>query len=419
MRKSWVSGIVGGALVLMGGAGHVRAELPADQRSGEAPVEEPGETSDGAAGEDELRALEEALLEDAKTPPVPTAPRGAASMNPDLSLIFDAALGWFSDERPDQRGAHDPNKTGFTFQQLELHAFANVDPFFRFDANLVFAPFGVEVEEAYATTLGLPYGLQVRAGQFLTRFGRRNATHPHAWTFLDQALVLGKFFGGEGSRGLGLELSWLVPLSWYVEVLVSMSDAAGECCARSMLGGRDLGVSGLDDFLYTFALKQFWDLGADWGLALGLSLQLGPNASGLDNRTLIAGFDVYARWKPRVGLGKAFVDLTVEGLWRQRELPGRNVQDLGGFAELRWRLAREWAVAARHELVTGLDDDPLDPEWTGTRMRTAAALDFYPSHFSRLRLQLGADDASWKDEVGFMAILGLEVVVGAHGAHGY
>ena len=55
-----------------------------------------------------------------------------------------------------------------------------VDPYFRFDSNLVFSQFGVEIEEAYATTLDLPANLQVRAGQFLTRFGRINATHPHA-----------------------------------------------------------------------------------------------------------------------------------------------------------------------------------------------------------------------------------------------
>ena len=59
------------------------------------------------------------------------------------------------------------------------------------------AEFGVEVEEAYLTTLALPANLQVRASQFLTRFGRLNSTHPHAWDFTDQPLVNGRFFGGE------------------------------------------------------------------------------------------------------------------------------------------------------------------------------------------------------------------------------
>jgi hypothetical protein len=363
----------------------------------------------------EREAIERAL---GQTEP-PAQPVVSGASNPAISLIFDGALGWFADEDPDQRGAHDPNRTGFTFQQLELHMGASVDPFFRFDANVVFGQFGVEVEEAFATTLGFPGGLQMRAGQFLTRFGRRNATHPHSWNFLDQPLVLGKFMGGEGSRGLGIELSWLVPLPWYAELVTSANDAQGECCARSMLGGQDLGVHGLGDFLYSVMLKQFWELSPDWGLNFGLSAQLGPNASGLGNRSMIAGFDLYLRWKPRDSAGRTSVDLTVEGLFRARELPERNLRDFGGFAELRWLLSSEWALGLRHELVSGLDDDPLDPEWTGLRQRTALAVDFLPSHFSRLRLQLGADQPSWEEDVGWMALLGLEVTVGAHAAHAY
>lgn len=289
----------------------------------------------------------------------------------------------------------------------------------------MFAQFGVEVEEAYATTLALPGGLQMRAGQFLTRFGRKNPTHPHAWKLLDQPLVLGKMFGSEGSRGLGIEVSWLTPLTWYAEVVASANEAGGECCARSFFGGTDVGVHGPEDFLlYTVALKQFWDLSDDVALNFGLSLQLGPNSSGLGNRTAIAGADLFLRWKPAGTSSREAVDLTVEALFRSRELPGRVAQDAGGYAELRWQIDAEWALAARHEMVLGLRWRPrwgrsADPEWTGLRQRTAAALDFWPSHFSRLRLQLGADMPSWEDDPGFMAMLGLEVVIGAHGAHAY
>ena len=348
--------------------------------------------------------------------------RAEPTSNPDLSFIFDGSLAWFTDDEPDQRGGHDPSKNGFNFNQLELHASASVDPYFRFEANIVFAQFGVEVEEAYATTLALPGGLQMRAGQFLTRFGRKNPTHPHAWSFLDQPLALGKMFGSEGSRGLGLEVSWLTPLPWYAELVASANEAGGECCARSFFGGNDVGVHGPEDFLYTVALKQFWDLSDDVALNFGLSLQLGPNSSGLGNRTAIAGADLFLRWKPAGTSSREAVDLTVEALFRSRELPGRVAQDAGGYAELRWQIDAEWALAARHEMVSGLEDggvDPMDPEWTGLRQRTAAALDFWPSHFSRLRLQLGADMPSWEDDPGFMAMLGLEVVIGAHGAHAY
>ncbi len=154
----------------------------------------------------------------------------------DLSFILDAALAAFSSKEPLQQGDHDPTHNGFNFQQLELSVRSVVDPYLRFDSNIVFRPEGVEIEEAYVTTLDLPANLQVRAGQFLTRFGRLNNTHPHAWDFVDQPFAFSRVFGGEGNRGLGVEASWLTPLPWYVELVGSATDAHGEGTARSFLG---------------------------------------------------------------------------------------------------------------------------------------------------------------------------------------
>lgn len=377
----------------------------------------PASESDGLSEQE--RAELEALFGDgaASNPPAPSRP-AIASSNPDLAFIFGSALSVFSEDKPQQVGAHDPNKTGFTFQYLELQASANVDSYFRFDANILFSQFGVEIEEAYGTTLSLPYGLQLRAGQFLTRFGRHNPTHPHSWAFLDQPLAMGKFFGGEGSRGLGVEASWLMPLPWYAEVVLSMNDAAGDCCARSMLGGDDYGIQGLGDFQYSLMLKQFWDLSPQWGLNLGLSLQLGPNASGHGNRTVLAGLDAYLRWEPRKGKGQSF-DITLEALYRGRELPHRLVHDGGGYLQVRYSPLPEWGVAGRYEWVSGLSQDPLDPEWVSARQKGSFASDWRFSHFSRLRLQVGADAPSWQDSIGWFAMLGLELTIGAHGAHSY
>ena len=134
-------------------------------------------------------------------PLVSTLTRTFQSLNPDISFITDVAAAYFSADDPLMGGGHDPTKTGFNLQQLELYVSGAVDPYFRFDANLVFSQFGVEIEEVYATTLALPWNLQLRAGQFLTRFGRINNSHPHTWNFVDQMLVMGKFFGGGHLEG--------------------------------------------------------------------------------------------------------------------------------------------------------------------------------------------------------------------------
>ena len=405
------------ALTCIGTAAHAAPGDPA-------PTSEPTSTGPELTPE-ELRAIEDSLGAPA---PAPAPTSGfLQSMNPDISLLLDVAAAWFSDDDPQQLGGHDPARNGFTLQQLELHLGANVDPFFRLDGNLVFGEDGVEVEEAYATTMAIPGGLQLKAGTFLTRFGRRNPTHPHQWAFLDQALAIGKFLGEDGARGLGLEVSWLTPLPWYVELVGSVQGASGECCMRSFQGESDPGIRGLDDFLYMVALKQFFDLSDDWGLQWGLSAMLGPNAYG--RRTGIYGTDLFLRYKPVGAAGRTSVDLLVEIMLRTRDVADlaeppaatnpRTLVDWGLFAELRWQIDAEWGLALRHDLVTGVDDDPLDPEWTGLRNRTALAWDFWPSHFSRLRLQGGVDRSEWRDDLAGFVMLGLEVGIGAHGAHNY
>jgi hypothetical protein len=410
----------------------VRPEPPAG--SGEEPVEVDAVEDEPAVSAEELRRLEEALAEDAQrrdnTGVASSLPDLSQvnlaqslsllqSMNPDISIILDVAGAWFSTDDPLQTGGHDPRKTGFNLQQLELAIGASVDPFFRFDSNIVFAQFGVEIEEAYATTLSLPASLQARAGQFLTRFGRQNPTHVHTWHFVDQPIVLGKMFGSEGNRGLGAELSWLMPLPWYAEVLASATSADGECCARSYFGGEDIGVRSPLDVVTTVALKQFFPFTSSLSLLGGLSAQTGPNPTGNLNRTEIYGTDLYLRYRPVDAATRWSLSLEVEAMFRARQVPFGVLHDGGGYAQLLWQIDPNWETGARYEFVSGLEGDPLDLEWTSSRHRAAAQLTYYPSHFSRLRLQSSVDFPTWQTQPIFAIIAAFEVVVGAHGSHAY
>ena len=307
--RGWLHLAMGACLGLMLTAAPAWAEEPpSDSTPSEEEAEEaePGDASESEALKTRVKALEEmvelmsVMGSDAPAPAAPPTPAGGPAFKLDLAFILDVAAAWFSHE-PLQTGAHDPGDTGFHLQQLEMSLGANVDHLFELKSNLVFSPFGVEVEEAYGRTLSLPGGLQARVGQFLTRMGRLNPTHPHAWSFIDQPLVNGTFLGSEGSRGLGFELSWLTPAPWYLEVVTSMTDAAGECCARSFLGGEDLEVRSPLDFVYTVGLRQFFDLSDDVGLAWGLTTQLGPNATGNGNRTELYGLSAFAYQSQYVG----------------------------------------------------------------------------------------------------------------------
>ncbi|MFL5320197.1 MAG: zinc-regulated TonB-dependent outer membrane receptor [Myxococcaceae bacterium] len=355
---------------------------------------------------------------------------GIQSMNPDISVILDVAGAYFSDPAPLQQGGHDPTHNGFNLQQLELSFNRSVDPYFRFDSNLVFGPDGFELEEAYATTLDLPYRLQARAGEFLTAFGRINQTHPHSWDFVDQPFIMSRYFGGDGNRNLGAELSWLSPLPWYVELVGSATQANGESTARSFFGpDDDARVRHFSDFQYTAALKQFFDVTDDLSLLWGLSTAQGPTPTG---HAQLYGTDIYLKYRPLTGEGWTTVSLQAEAIYRIRdanlgtpETPANfRLHDYGGYAQLFYRFEKRWGVAGRFDYGSAtrfsngkVTADELDPEWTDARERYSANLTFWPTEFSRLRLQASMDRPQWREQPVFAAFLALEVVVGAHGAH--
>lgn len=388
----------------------------------------------------DLADIEAALARDADaeqkaqgTSAASTAPQATAapasggavqSLNPDISVLGDFAFAAFSRDENRQTGGHDPTRAGFNLQQLELSLSGAVDPYFRFDSYLAFGAEGFELEEAYGTTLDLPGGLQARAGQFLTRFGRLNSMHPHAWDFLDQPFALGRIFGGDGNRGLGGELSWLTPLPWYVELVGSMTRADGEGTNRSFFGEANPRVSGIRDFLYVGAVKQFFPLSENWSLAWGLSAARGPNATGPNHGTYVYGSDVYLKYRPITRQSQTELSLQAEWLLRRRHASDAMLYDVGSYAQIVYRFARRYSAAVRYEYGTPSRDrsgtlhlDALDPEWASVRTRESVAFTFYPSEFSRLRLQGSRDAGPQGDAPIWAAFLGVEFLAGAHGAH--
>lgn len=346
---------------------------------------------------------------------------GIQSLNPQLAVTLDFAGAAFS-STPLQTGGHDPDHTGFTLRQVEMVLGASVDPWARLDVSLVFKE-GVEVEEAYATSLGLPWNLQVRVGDFFSHFGRVNEQHPHAWRFTDQPLANGKFLGEDNHHGKGVELSWLAPLPWPLTIYGTVQEPGEPCCSATWVPTEDdaIDVRSPADLVYEAVVEQFFPMGDDLSLLWGLSTQAGPAPYlGPGGRAEIQATDLLLRYKPTDAVSRWHLELQVEAMLRTRHEPGTFLVDQGGYAQLAWRINPAWETAARYDLVNGLADDPYDPTGLGPLVqRGAAQLTFYPSHFSRLRLQGSVGDRNDGSPLVWALVADVELTIGAHAAHAY
>jgi hypothetical protein len=372
--------------------------------------------------------------------------RGIQSLNPDISIdgLFAAAASTEDDFERLFTGAHDPVQRGFTLQNLELTLGGAVDPYFRGDVHLVYqidrrGKSTLEVEEAYLTTLSLPSNLQLKAGQFFTQFGRLNPTHPHTWDFSDQPLVNGRMFGGDGLRNPGMQFSYLLPLPFYMEAMTTVQDSQGETAFSfrnapgEELFGRPLQerkVRGLDDLLWVPRLRTSFNLSDTQTLLLGASGATGPNASGLHTRTNIYGLDLYWRWKPLDNFnGWPFVSFQTEGMFRDYQagraldetsgdllLPRRTLNDWGMYSQILWGFSPRWVAGMRFDYVEGNGDARNDPN-RDRRLRYSPNITFYPSEFSKWRLQYNFDDQPDRGRHDHTITLQYEFLIGTHGAH--
>jgi hypothetical protein len=395
-----------------------------------------------------------------------------------IDISFDALIAAGTSTATDrqleflQGGGHDPRKRGFTVQNVELSFMGAVDPYLNAEAHIIYfidpvtGDSQVELEEAFFTTQRLPFGLQLKGGQFLSEFGIINPSHPHQWEWLDQPIINTRLFGPDGMRAPGARLGWLTPLPWYSEFLFSMQNANGETMSSFLanedfflersIGGRPFvprEVHSLNDLVYLGHWTNSWDLSNEVTMKLGFSGTYGPNATGPDGQTLIYGADLKMKWRPVKNFrGWPFLLLQSEIMRRNYYadkfflsasnsasgnpiyLPKETLVDWGLYAQLLWGFRHNWAAGFRFEYATGSGDDVLVNFQTGNatplsrnldpfrddRYRISPLIEWLPTEFSRLRLQYNYDRYKFPDWRNASTIwLGVEFMLGAHAAHKY
>jgi TolA-binding protein len=371
---------------------------------------------------------------------------GKAYMNISLDGLFALAYSSAADLDHIEVGDHDPQQRGFNARNIELAFDGAVDPYFEGFANIVFKldndnQTEVEVEEAFMQTTSLPFNLQLKAGQFFAAFGRLNPTHPHTWDFADTPLVNGLFLGPDGLRGVGAQGSWTLPLPWYSQLIFASQNGRGSTGFSFRNPGddgmffdritTDREARGLQDFVWIPRFENSFNLSETQTVLAGVSGAFGSNETGANSRTQIYGADLLYKWKSSHAEGGfPFVKWQTEFMYRRFQAGhgaddsfpvAETFHDWGLYSQVMWGFKKGWVAGIRGDYVHMQDSmftDDLDRQ---SRWRLSANLTWYPTEFSKIRLQYNQD---FLEENFFLSarevesiFLQWEFILGAHGAH--
>ena len=379
-----------------------------------------------------------------------TQPIGIGSGKNYMNISFDGLFALADSSARDlsniERGDHDPQQRGFNARNIELAFDGAVDPYFEGFANVVFKldndnNTDVEVEEAFLQTTSLPFNLQVKGGQFFAAFGRINPTHPHTWDFTDAPIVHALLLGGDGLRGVGAQISWIAPVPWYSQLILGIQNGRGNTGYSfrnpgdgGIFFGRrttDREMRGLEDFVWIPRWENSVDLSPTQVVLAGVSGAFGSNETGGNARTQIYGADLLYKWKSANAEGGfPFVKWQTEFMYRRFEA-GRGINesfpvaetfhDWGLYSQVLWGFKKGWVAGLRGDYYDAEDSRFTDDIDRQSRSRISANLTWYPTEFSKIRLQYNHD---FLDETFFLAgrdvdsvFLQFEFILGAHGAH--
>jgi hypothetical protein len=394
-----------------------------------------------------------------ETPAAPAAPSavGGANapsnlFNPNISMILGGTLQNLKQDPTRYRlqgfapsgGEVGPGKRGFSLGESELTMAANIDP--QFAGQLTFSLSGdneVSVEEAFVQTRAMENGLNIKAGRFLSSIGYLNSQHAHTWDFVDAPLAYQAFLGGQYKPD-GVQAKWLAPIDQFLEIGVEAGSGSG-------FPGNDRNKNGAG------AVGVFAHIGDDIGDAAsyraGVSyLHTGAEQRAYEDQGLTNSFsgksrmwiaDAIYKWAPNGN--PTNTNFKLQGEYFRRKETGtldyavdtgeaangsyRSTQS-GWYLQSVYQFMPTWRAGLRYDRLSsgsqriGLVDsgvlgwaslpilEAYDPS------RTSFMIDYSPSEFSRLRLQL-ARDKSRPGVTDNQIFLQYIMSLGTHAAHSF
>ena len=366
-------------------------------------------------------------------------PTSSNALNPDISLILS---GTYANRSKDSNyhitgfqagGGVGPGTRGFNLGETELGVYANVDPNFYGGLNLSLAPDNTaSVEEAFIQTTSLPYGITLKTGRYFSSIGYLNDQHAHTWDFVDNPLAYQAFLGNQFGDD-GVQVKWLAPIDLFMEFGAEygrgrIADTTGKDKNGGSAGSVFAHVGG--------------DVGTSNSWRAGLSyLDVSPqnrvsndidvtgtyvtNSFTGNSRVWLADF--VWKWAPNGNATNTSFKLQGEYLHRNEDgtlnTDQYSASQNGWYVQGVYKFLPYWRTGLRYDRLDGgsvnyglntanLVNVNYNPQ------RISWMVDYNPSEFSRIRLQL-SHDQSRQEAPDNQLFIQYQMSLGAHGAHKY
>src|SRR5438034_1921384 len=381
-------------------------------------------------------------------------PAGENAFNPAVSVILQGTAARSSLDPNTYRisgllpptGEIGPARRGFSLGESELFMTANIDPYFRGQLVASLTPEDtVEVEEAFFQTLGLGKGFTIKGGRFLSSIGYQNQIHQHARDFQDAPLAYTAFLGGRLTDD-GVQLRWIAPTDLFLEL-------GTELGRGRTFPGTDPNKNGTG--LWTAFAHVGGDIGASTAWRTGLSYvrtspqdRAVPDMDALGTQSFTGRSNLWIadfilKWAP--GGNPTVTNFKLQGeYFRRKESGALSFDDTaqaapvfgaatgdyasrqsGWYLQGVYQFMPQWRAGYRRDQLnhgtvsngiglTSADSPLLLTDYNPKR--NTLMVDWSPTEFSRIRLQLASDKSRFgmtDNPVLLQSIYSL----GAHGAH--
>ena len=327
---------------------------------------------------EQQQAQLDALQRQAAAPPAPAPRQGPTPSSgigqigailPEIGVLTDI-VATASENKADTEG-----NNRVAVREVELVLGNYVDPYSRYDATIAFSDFeAVSLEEAYLTRWGLPWEWKARFGRFAPRVGKAPSIHRDSLDSVDEPLVVARYFGVEGYKRAGLDLTRPFEGPWGTVLEPSVGILEGGVGEDGTL----FGSTRLRPTVYSH-LKTFKELSDASSVELGLTHLAGSK-------------DDDATWEVNAfGVDATYLNALTPTtkLKLQSELYVQNREEAfdrhpwGAYVLTDYRFAPRWSVGARADHVRLVDTITA----RHADQALSAWLTFYQSEFARWRLQ--------------------------------